>query len=524
MRLLSSKKIFKTLLLSFVFMQRAFAADLSIVPQSLTVEEGRPFTVSFYVSGNTASLNAVSAKFSYSKELIKFNSFSRVGSILQMWSVEPKVDSALGSGSFEGVILNPGFSDERGLLLKASFMPLKDGDAAIKILSGNIYANDGDATDLTSAFGKTTVTIIKKRETVANRHTGSEVIGNLEKDTSIISSVTHPDEDKWYSKKEVVVSLALNPLATEISTGFAPLGGYVERSRDKPLTTLSYTAKADGTYLFYVKQKVKNKWSKDSVYKINVDTSPPTEVTATLPYGATSTKIFQKSILSAKDTLSEISHFDVSLNGGEIITEDANSNGQAATVLPKAHKGNNSLLVTAYDSAHNSSSVVIPFTVTALESPQVSFYTKTLKTGNVFVLDATTYPKGTLLVTLHNKNETLQKKIVADETGHASTEFLMKKADSYDVGLQLVSYQNGESDQIPVGKTLVTFSMLFFTKATIVQSGMIILICLLLGLFAVFVTHHRTKQKFLTDVDRKTSALRIFVDDVKEKVKEEFHS
>ncbi len=526
MRLLLNKNILKILLLSCIFGQKVFAADLSIAPPSLTVEVGRPFTVSFYVSSNTASLNAISTQFSYPKELIKFNSFSRVGSILQMWSVEPKIDTALGSGSFEGVILNPGFSDTKGLLLKANFTPLKEGEVTIKVLSGNIYANDGDATDLASRFGKTTITIIKKREVRAQNdvtsNIGGETIGKLEQGNTIISSATHPDEGKWYSQKEALFSLTLDPLATEISTGFAPPGDYVERTRRQAVSTLSYVAKSDGTYFFYVKQKVKNVWSKDSIYKINVDTTPPSDVIATLPYGATSTKIFQKNILTAKDALSGVSHFDVSLNNGDIITEVANSNGQAVTVLPKARKGINTLSVTAYDMANNASAITLPFTVTVLQSPEVSFYTKTLKTGNTFVLDAMTYPKGVLLVDLYNKKEILQKKIVADDTGHASAQFLMKKAGSYDVSLQLVSYQNGESDQISVGKTLATFNLPYFLKVAIVQSGVIILICLILGIFAVLVTHHRAKRKFLKGVEKEASALRVFAREVKDKIKQEF--
>ncbi len=521
-----NKKIFKIILLLSVFAPKVFAADLSIVPPSLTVEEGRPFTVSFYVSNNAASLNAISTKFSYPNESLKFNSFSRVGSILQMWSVEPKVERALGTGTFEGVILNPGFSDAKGLLLKASFTPLKEGEATIEITSGNIYANDGDATDLASTFGKTTITIIKKRESSVKNDVAedsrSKAISEEGKTNTIISSATHPNEELWYSRKDAIFDLALDPLATEISSGFALEGGYVERVRSQPKQTLSHTAKKDGSYLFSVKQKVNNEWSKDSVFKINVDTTAPSDVTASLLYGATSTKIFQKSILSAKDALSGVSRFDVSLNNSDVITEMANSNGQAAVVLPKANKGINTLKIVAYDMANNKEETALVFAVTSLQSPKVNFYTKTLKVGDDFVLDATTYPKGTLLLTLYNNKETIQRKVVADETGHATASVLMKKTSLYDISLQLVAYQAGESDTVSVGRTTVTFSLVYLIKTIAVQSGLVILVCLALGLFAVFVTYHRTKRKFLKDVKREASVLRNFIQEVKKNIKEEF--
>jgi len=135
------------------------AATLGISPSSGTYSVGQTFTVTFSTSSPSQSINAVSGSFNYSRENLEIVSVSKSGSIFSLWVQEPNYANASGTGSFEGVILNPGYIGSNGKLVSYTFRVKAPGTGTIRMGSTSILANDGNGTNIFTGSGSATFTL-----------------------------------------------------------------------------------------------------------------------------------------------------------------------------------------------------------------------------------------------------------------------------------------------------------------------------------------------------------------------------
>lgn len=481
---------------------KTYAANLTISPDTLFTQKGKTFIVSFFINGNESSINAVSAEVNYPKDLLKLNSFSKSGSILQMWSEEPSFSNTAGSAHFEGIILNPGFSGRKGLVVTASFTALTTGVATIRLTSGNIYANDGKATDVLSLLGTATYTILEKSKNEP-LNTTSVTNTSVEKGEPLLSSLTHPNQESWYSRNDFVLTLLLDKKVENIKYSFSPSGKTIALKVSDPVSTLAFLVKEDGDYVSNVMQKVKGAWSGEAIYSIHIDTTPPYGVSAELPYGKNSSKIYQKISLSAKDLLSGVSHFEVSLNKSSPVTIKADDSGEAEVDLPKLMLKENIVNVVAYDMANNSNKISVPFFVSALDSPIVSTYTKEVKAGEFFNIQVKTYPNAKMLVSLQNNDTSIDENFSSDESGNASLKKILEAPGNYELYIKVVNFEDGESEMKKIGTVRVAYSFSWLFSAFNIQGFIFFLFGLLTvcvtAFVSIFATRKYLTKKSLTD-------------------------
>ncbi len=145
----SFKKIFSlTLVLSlFVAPFVTNAASLFVSPEVGSYSVGKTFSIRVRVSSPQA-INAVSGAISFPSDKLQATSVSKAGSILTLWVQDPLINNNAGRISFEGVVPNPGYQGEGGLVVSVTFRVLKSGNAEITFASGAVLANDGNGTDL----------------------------------------------------------------------------------------------------------------------------------------------------------------------------------------------------------------------------------------------------------------------------------------------------------------------------------------------------------------------------------------
>lgn len=141
----------------------ASAATLSVSPASGTLEVGQKVTIRLVVSGSTP-VNAISGSVSFPTSLLNIDSISKTGSVLNFWVKEPNFSESTGTLHFEGVSLG-GFSGGTGTVLTAVLQATKVGSAKINFTSGQILANDGQGTDVTSGLSGASFTVVPKKET-----------------------------------------------------------------------------------------------------------------------------------------------------------------------------------------------------------------------------------------------------------------------------------------------------------------------------------------------------------------------
>lgn len=156
------KKIIFLLFLLALFPCSVWAASLSINPVSGTYEVGDRVTIRAVVSSSTP-INAVSGVLNIPTSIFSIESVSKSGSVLNFWVTEPNFSKGAGILSFEGVALG-GFAGGTKNVITATLRAVAPGTGTISYKSGQVLANDGEGTDVTSDFSGATYSVIPKKE------------------------------------------------------------------------------------------------------------------------------------------------------------------------------------------------------------------------------------------------------------------------------------------------------------------------------------------------------------------------
>lgn len=110
---------------------------------------GQRVIVNVTVSSDV-SMNAASGVLSFPTDMLSVEYVNK-GSVLNFWVTEPSYSNASGRINFEGVSLS-GFQGSNGSVLTVAFRAKKTGTGTIAFESGQILANDGQGTDITSGL------------------------------------------------------------------------------------------------------------------------------------------------------------------------------------------------------------------------------------------------------------------------------------------------------------------------------------------------------------------------------------
>ncbi len=140
---------------------KALASALFFSTPPKVVEEGDRLTIDVRVESNSQSINAISGALSYPADLLRAVSVSKNNSIVNLWTREPKIvrDRIV----FEGVVMNPGFQSNSGLVLRATFEAKKAGTAALDFSEGALLANDGLGTNVLVSLNSTNFKIVARK-------------------------------------------------------------------------------------------------------------------------------------------------------------------------------------------------------------------------------------------------------------------------------------------------------------------------------------------------------------------------
>jgi hypothetical protein len=379
------QRIFFTLIAFLVFAlssQNAFAASLNLSPSTGSYAVRQTFTVDVIVSSPDQAVNAFSGDVTYPADMLYAVSISKIGSIVNFWTTEPKISK--GSIHYEGIALNPGFTGPRAKIIRITFRALKSGTATLRFSSGSVLANDGLGTSVISSTGQAIYTITKA--IIEEEPTPST--GNQVPNAPDITSGTHPDQESWYSLRSVELAWNIPSDATGVYylTNQIPTGNPTAlKGLAKGVTT---DLMPDGIWYTHVRFRNKIGWSTTSTYKTQIDATLPTDLVVKEETGPD--EPVKKLALSASDSTSGIVQFGVIIDGkGETIipAED----GRARYSSEKLPKGEHILLVKAYDKAGNFAVYNGSFITTKFEAPVITDYQKELRDKDFLVIRGTSY-------------------------------------------------------------------------------------------------------------------------------------
>jgi len=242
-------KIFIFFIAIIFFPTSVFGATLSVSPASGTFEVGERVNINVLVSSNQA-VNAVSGTLSF-PSIFSIESISKSSSVLNFWVAEPSFSSSARTVQFEGVALG-GFSGGSGNVLTVTLRANVEGVGSITFNSGQVLANDGQGTNISSGFGGSSFVVKAKsvpEPTVTTTETPNEK-PNLKK------TVAPEEEVELAPAKEIQQPATLKSPEIMLSKKFgeeAVLGVSDYKNNQVLITFVS----EDGTKLF-VQDKTDN--------------------------------------------------------------------------------------------------------------------------------------------------------------------------------------------------------------------------------------------------------------------------
>ncbi len=228
------------------------AATLYLLPQSQTIYQGDSFLVEVRLNTEGEEINAIEAYLEFPQDKLEAVNIGKGESILTLWIKEPSFSNQTGEISFgggmpkgfngEGKLLTLIFSvNQRNIQRESASITFKEEDCKVLL-------NDGKGTEAELTFLEGNYEIIKKPEGLP-----------------VISSRTHPDQDKWYKAKtlhlhwdliegaEYSYLLSHDPLAEPDEIPDKPEGELIW------MGDMEYQGLEDGIYYFHLQQATRIK-------------------------------------------------------------------------------------------------------------------------------------------------------------------------------------------------------------------------------------------------------------------------
>ncbi len=403
--------LFIIFLSSFGF---ANATNITLSPNSADYTIGKTYTVEVKVSNNQDDINGVSGSLSFPSNLLQVTSISKTGSIINTWAEEPIFSNTEGAVSFEGVILNPGFSAQSGKIITIFFKAKASGVANISFKSGSVLANDGNATNVLGTLGSASFSI---SQPLLTETTSSLKITTTLSEAPIITSSTYPNQNKWYSSRKASFAWEVPLDVVSVSTLYDEKENSVPtKFYTPPINNKSFTLDSDGTMYMHVQFKTKSGLGKIANYKFQVDTIPPQKLEANLPDGVLTYNPTPEVAVSAIDDLSGLDYITMSVDSKEPVVYSINSSG--LYTLPEQSSGKHTVLITVYDRAGNKNEVSVDYAVQVIDPPMITSYNKRIELGSPLSVGGNTYPNREVEVTLTDKDDNIiSEKVTSDENG-----------------------------------------------------------------------------------------------------------
>lgn len=174
----------------FVVPLSASAAALLLNPSSGSYAVGSTVPVDVIIDTENASINAVSGVLTYDDTAVNPASIKISDSLVDLWIMQPSISADENSISFEGLILNPGFTG-KGKIATINFTILSPSSSVVSFSSGSALANDGLGTNLLARFSESALsTYGSEGETIMTRQANAEL--PVDPSTLVMDSLRPP--------------------------------------------------------------------------------------------------------------------------------------------------------------------------------------------------------------------------------------------------------------------------------------------------------------------------------------------
>jgi len=413
-------KAYKIILLFLVFCAWplvANAATLYFSPSSGSHLVGTTFPIRIYVSSADQAMNAASGVVSFPTDTLAVTSVSKDESIFNLWVQEPSFSNSDGTATFEGIVLNPGFTGSNGKIITIHFRAKAPGVASVSFSSGSVLANDGKGTNILGSLGSAEFALGGAVGETIPEATTPSIVANTPPAPHIVSA-THPDPSMWYRASDAQFSWDVSSGVTAARLLVGRLPSAIPTVVYEPAITKKEVPDfEDGVWYFHTQLRNENGWGEVSHFRFQIDTEKPAHFDITEVSRKDTTDPKAAFTFDAKDEMSGINHYEVQVDGGSF--ETWNDDGGHTYITSVTLPGTHTLIAKAIDKAGNSSTDSVQFVVETLPKPQIVEYPKeALASGEVLRVRGSAYPQSKVTVWLQREKEDPKSIVVpSDERG-----------------------------------------------------------------------------------------------------------
>ncbi len=407
----------------FAIVAQAQAATLYITPADGTYAVGDTLTVNVYASSEQ-SMNGVSAAIAIPTNLFSIVSVSKAGSLLTLWAKEPTFSNTSGIVEFEGVSLGAGYAGTQGKILSIVVKARQAGSAPVSFQTGSVLANDGEGTELLRGT-QGSVLEIRGAKPEPETPAVSEVPPVKQATQSaergpVITSSTHPDEEKWYSATSGTFAWALPSNIKAVRTLLTKSAKATPSIIfEPPIAERVLSELEDGAVYLHVQFETDSGWGDITHRSIRVDTVAPE---------AFSLAISQKTprdprpevTFATTDKGSGIDRYTISVDGATPVALAGDISSYVLSALPP---GDHTIVVTAVDRAGNSTSSSGKVMIEALDPPTITSYPKEVPSGSAMSIVGLAKEGQVVTVLLQNKKQSATTSAIVASSGMFEAKF-----------------------------------------------------------------------------------------------------
>lgn len=394
-------------------------ASLYLVPSSGTYTVGNTFLVQVKVNSGGVAINAADGTLIFDVDDLEVKSISKEGSIFSLWVQEPVFSNSLGTINFAGGKPSPGFTGAAGTIINITFKAKTAGTANLIFAQGSVLADDGKGTNILGSLGSASYNLVAREITPTPPKEEEEILPQPTlgvPKAPILSSPTHPDENKWYSNNSPVFEWKLPPDVTQISYGIDQNPTTNPKEIFEVSTSASFQNLEDGIWYFHINFKNSYGWGELTHRKVMIDTKTP------LPFEI---EVQQKDptdpqpilLFETKDELSGLEYYEIKIGEGEPIQARGITKSNPFQLPPQA-PGKHKIVVRAFDKAGNFTEAKTEIEILAIETPQIKSCPKNIYPNSSLSLEGKAIPNALIRVFLQKEGEEpVLKEIKVNEKG-----------------------------------------------------------------------------------------------------------
>jgi hypothetical protein len=280
----------------FLFGKIADAASIYLSPSEQIVSTDSTFIIDVLVDSDKEIINAIKTQITYPTDYLEVIDLNYGDSFLTLWPEQPNNESQNGIINFTGGTPEGSYVFD-AKALSITFRAKRAGLANINFVSEktSIHLNDGKGTSLKTDTGASNLTITAP---------SSQAI--------IISSPSHPDQDRWYSENDFIVSW--EPRLDSFYSYLLTTNPKAEPDETQEIETgkVTFEDLADGIYYFILSEKPSGEvWQPAGIRRVMIDQTPPLPFEIQLTDNSPEFKEKKAIVFSTSDAMSGIDHYDL---------------------------------------------------------------------------------------------------------------------------------------------------------------------------------------------------------------------